>query len=301
MNIKDIVLIILIIISIYLLYKTLLFENFDGSSDIINEIDNQYKKDMDVIRNLTDFSKYIIDNNNIFNIPGYTYTVANNITIKGKLKSNKNIKFLNRTTKIFDIFPKYMVIPWYNNNIPKGWALCDGNRYTIGNDGNALKTDNENNSILTPDLRSRFIVGASNNATSDITPIPFKSEPNGEEKHRLLVNEIPSHQHQYITSIGGGYNSEYTRNLVRRFMHGALYIPPDGLMTSSGIVYHSGFMTNNPYVDPPRKMPINVYLEYLVPGPDEQKTLQFSTGSVGENIPHENMPRYYALFYIIKL
>ena len=44
------------------------------------------------------------------------------------------------------------------NPIPNGWAICDGNKYSLNNNNIAI-IDNTNG-ISTPDLRSRFVLGA---------------------------------------------------------------------------------------------------------------------------------------------
>lgn len=62
------------------------------------------------------------------------------------------------------------IIMWSGSvdQIPEGWALCDGANGT-------------------PDLRDRFIVGAGNNYSIGST--------GGSEKHTLTVDEMPSHNH----------------------------------------------------------------------------------------------------------
>ena len=64
------------------------------------------------------------------------------------------------------------IIPWYGqeSGVPNGWAVCNGLNGT-------------------PDLRSRFIVAAGNGYSIGGT--------GGEEKHKLTVNEMPSHLHSY--------------------------------------------------------------------------------------------------------
>ncbi len=73
--------------------------------------------------------------------------------------------------------PKGGIIMWSGavNQIPAGWALCDG---TNG----------------TPDLRDRFVVGAGNSYAVAAT--------GGEATHTLTVNEMPSHNH-------GGTTGDY--------------------------------------------------------------------------------------------
>ena len=115
-------------------------------------------------------------------------------------------------------FPAGGIIIWSGavNNIPSGWALCDG---TNG----------------TPDLRSRFVLGAGGSYSVGAT--------GGEATHKLTISEMPSHTHSYTYWAGNGggnghtYGSAYTRN----------------------------------------------------------------TSSTGGDQPHNNMPPYYALCYIMKL
>ena len=65
-----------------------------------------------------------------------------------------------------------MILAWSGSvaDIPIGWQLCDG---TNG----------------TPDLRGRFVLG-----TSSSHPM---GQTSGEEKHKLTIDEMPSHNHGY--------------------------------------------------------------------------------------------------------
>ena len=77
--------------------------------------------------------------------------------------------------------------------IPDGWALCDG---TVAN------------GYTTPDLRSRFIVGAGSGTGPGVSTSYAIGDKGGEEKHTLTVNEIPSHQHQVKVKLAG-YDTSY--------------------------------------------------------------------------------------------
>lgn len=66
-----------------------------------------------------------------------TVTVDKNINAKGKIQENG-----------YDLMPKGAIIMWNGSNIPNGWALCDGKNET-------------------PDLRGRFIIGATEKSTNN--------------------------------------------------------------------------------------------------------------------------------------
>ena len=73
-------------------------------------------------------------------------------------------------------FPIGAIVIWSGSvdNIPDGWALCNG--LTV-------------NGLPTPDLRGRFVPGAGNTYAVGAM--------GGEEKHKLTVREMPSHNHTY--------------------------------------------------------------------------------------------------------
>ena len=72
----------------------------------------------------------------------------------------------------YGTIPKGGIIMWRGGttSIPDGWALCNGSNGT-------------------PDLRDRFIVGAGGEY--------YTGQTGGEATHRLTVNEMPSHTHNY--------------------------------------------------------------------------------------------------------
>ena len=98
------------------------------------------------------------------------------------------------------------IIMWSGTiaNIPTGWALCDGT--TV-------------NGRATPDLRSRFIVGATSDASTGVTfnvttgattGAYAVGNTGGETAHQLTIAELASHDHSYSDTTGtgnGGGNS----------------------------------------------------------------------------------------------
>jgi len=97
-----------------------------------------------------------------------TLATSGSTTVKGNLT-------VNGTIRGSGVIPVNGIVMWSGSTVPDGWALCDG---THG----------------TPDLRGRFIVGAGQgNGLSSYTV----GGTGGEEKHKLTVEEMPSHRHSY--------------------------------------------------------------------------------------------------------
>ena len=97
-----------------------------------------------------------------------------------------------RATKFegFGTIPVGGIIMWSGdpNTLPAGWALCDGST-VMG--------------VVTPDLRERFIVGASktplgnpvNNNTTVVGNPYAVNQTGGANQVTLTVNEMPNHNH----------------------------------------------------------------------------------------------------------
>jgi len=154
---------------------------------------------------------------------------------------------------------KGIIVAWSGatSAIPAGWGFCDGTAYTAL-DGTKLQS---------PDLRSKFILGASSpgTPTNNVEPTAEnRGTPNypglwltprqvadqgGEENHTLSIAEMPTHSHGYTSPDAGG----------RNFCYGA---------------------------------GCNLYLS-------QDNGAQ--TAQVGGNGAHNNMPPFFALAYIIKL
>ena len=173
-------------------------EHFDATTDAVNF---QYKMDIDAIRNLGQISKKIMDNPDNLILPA-NISIPNQLNVKGKLTVEGDVVFTNKNNNIMELLPSYMIValqlPPINStgktNIPKGWAICDGQRYSIGADGYALLDPNYG--IQTPDLKGRFILGVG--AGTGLTERKFDDPKGGEETHTLTVDEIPSHNHPNV-------------------------------------------------------------------------------------------------------
>jgi microcystin-dependent protein len=108
--------------------------------------------------------------------------------------------------------PKKGIIMWSGaiNEIPAGWALCDGVERTLP----------DGSKITPPDLRDRFIVGAGNINIGEI---------GGEATHILTIAEMPSHDHGGVTGTPNGSDGAYSSSAD----------------TSSGSSYHHANVTSS--------------------------------------------------------
>jgi len=102
-------------------------------------------------------------------------------------------KDIATTDLIQAAMPAGAIIIWSGSiaTIPTGWQLCDGSNGT-------------------PDLRSRFIVGAGSDTgsytagTNGIgTGYYTPGAIGGEDLHQLIISEMPSHSHRVLESASG--------------------------------------------------------------------------------------------------
>ena len=112
--------------------------------------------------------------------------IAGNLTLGGQVSGNLNVGGKVKESGN-DLLPAGVIVMWSGaaNNIPAGWALCDG--------GSGH-----------PDLRNRFIVGAGGNYSVGST--------GGEDKHVLTAAEMPSHSHS-TTFKTVGYTSSWNGSM----------------------------------------------------------------------------------------
>ena len=160
-----------------------------------------------------------------------------------------------------DTFLKGMIILWYGNtsNIPNGFALCDGTQET-------------------PDLRSRFIIGADADATINGVVLPTTSvtgaaTTTGGSKDATLV----SHQHgpgSYSAVSDGSHSHNYNfrENAFSRTDNDEDHARNTGSAqyTTSEDGAHTHSITG-------------------------------SSSTEGSSATNANLPPYYALCYIMKL
>ena len=158
-------------------------------------------------------------------------------------------------------FPKGMIMLWKGsvNNVPEGWALCDGTKDT-------------------PDLRGRFVLGANPTdwpTTKDASlSVNQMDQKGGVEKHTLIIDEMPRHNHNIISNAD---DDGYCKGTACGFKGSDRRVNdnPANMSISNGLIV----MELKGGSIPPSGTPD-------VDGPGK---------------PHNNMPPYYVLAYIMKM
>ena len=182
------------------------------------------------------------------------------------------------------------IIMWSGTTLPKGWALCNGETQIT-----AL-----GDTIITPDLRGRFVVGW------DLEDGDYNAigEKGGETAHTLTVAEMPEHTHDMDHSHRGsattgnntgiqdwGASRGYPTNYADKIGD-----DPSNYVGTAG---HGGSIfkfKNTTHTNHTHDISINTNNWALTTPADNN-----NTGSTGGTTPHENRPPYYTLAYIIKL
>ncbi len=210
------------------------------------------------------------------------------VTINGPLKSNileaTNLEAnnLNVTGNVNIACFKGIIVMWNGivTNIPKGWAPCDGKTYTIGPNGRFLEISTSTatsaatstaaantNATQTPDLRGRFILGG--------------NVPNGNTTLKDASNTpLPSRN----VGLTGG---------VEKYALTIPEMPP----------HRHNF--GRDYYGTPENEGVDLGNYTNQGATDSSGETTFTGGDPANNYtsakPHENMPPYYVLMYIIKL
>jgi microcystin-dependent protein len=178
--------------------------------------------------------------------------------------------------------PRGLVSMWSGSetNVPDGWQLCDGKPF-LKMDGNAeLKNGNF---VSTPDLRGRFILGSGQPSNTNnmhihggpdtLYPLNDDGSPfyhftvgqtAGTHRHPLTVAEMPSHRHNLTDDEGQQHYAISDFNITPREK------PEVGRYASDG------------------------------PNESGSDTSIKRTQVEGDDQPHNNMPPYYVLAFIIK-
>jgi microcystin-dependent protein len=188
------------------------------------------------------------------------------------------------------------VIAWWRPNsgvgLPAGCVQCDGATYS-----SAQHDFGTGASITVPDLRNRFILGASSTNTdgqagngSDLASgAPGIRGTGGSNSHTLTVAQIGSHSHS-INIGGSGSGStdvqgahSHTHGIAQRWVFNAA-AAPNGLDFNGG----SGALSTGVAGSHSHNVSVSV-------------SVSGTSSSVGGDAAHNNIPLYTGLLYIMKI
>ena len=168
---------------------------------------------------------------------------------------------MERVPSAQDLMPLGSIIMWAYPNIPNGWLPCNGG-YVYGE----MYQDFINlygNAI--PDLRGRFVVGK--DTTTDFDNL---GKTGGERQHTLTTNELPSHSHNFKDYYFSENKNELDLYGITNY---------DKVFQNSDKGGARGVDTDNDSL---------IYYEH-------------ATDTTGNGDPHNILPPYYTLYYIIKV
>lgn len=97
------------------------------------------------------------------------------------------------------VTPAGVIAAFAGSTAPTGWLLCDGKEYDRRTYPELARVFGNGFRFRVPDLRGRFVLGASSAHPA--------GEQGGEEKHTMTTAEMPRHHHQIggeSTQWGGG-------------------------------------------------------------------------------------------------
>jgi microcystin-dependent protein len=178
--------------------------------------------------------------------------------------------------KTGDVMPVGAVIAFGGRNIPNGWLECKGQTISKSQFPDLVEQltgSTSATSAKVPDLRRRFIVGVGANSAHNGFGL---NDTGGEERVTLDVTQMPSHGHEGETTSDGSHSHTGKTHSVDK-----------GTSWSSSTI--KGFVWYNK-ADGTGTIQSN----------GSGHTHSIKTHPTGGGQPHNNLPPYYALRYIIK-
>jgi microcystin-dependent protein len=202
---------------------------------------------------------------------------------------------LNEATSVV-IVPAGTIVAHRDSLAPDGWVVCDG--VTLGPDG-----------IKTPDLRGRFILGAGNYPTGN--SLENNTDANGDFIHRDrldVVNKNFAWANQ--GNSGGDAKNLLTSDNVPEHRHHEFVTnwetpDPHGVRNKN--------LTGNEFVSSRGFHDGMIHTEYWMSGTGAETFSKQEPadglsgkptdvdGNLVTTTPHNNLPPYYSLIYIMKL
>lgn len=172
--------------------KYVFLKNATNASEVFTGTDAEIQIGKITLTDATNALNYTTNPFSTWNATTKTYTSAT---------TNVDANFKSLIEKYS--LPVGVINMWSGSlaNIPRGWCLCDG----------STKTDRDGNTVIVPDLRNKFIVGAGNtysvgntggntsqtvdSGNNSVTPTASFSGTGTVGGHALVRGEIPPHRH----------------------------------------------------------------------------------------------------------
>ncbi len=199
--------------------------------------------------------------------------------------TNNTATFNNLTvTGNFNLIPSGSIIAFNSATAPKGWAVCDGQKYKLDNTGVAVV---DANGIQTPDLRGRFIrssyaLTGNSNEWGDNVPVKISRE--GDIPHNVYNRDDTTNkvgkmmQHKFGDFGGTDWRIQSVSELA----------PHSHNVTSRGSTHDKDARNSEPWFEQGN--------------PDKGlSTWSNSTSVTGSNAGMGIIPPYYVLTYIMKI
>ncbi|MGB0526088.1 MAG: hypothetical protein ACPGJS_24110, partial [Flammeovirgaceae bacterium] len=191
-------------------------------------------------------------------------------------KGKKALLHITDKTPAVAQLPIGSIILWHGdaNHVPDGWQICDGSTYRIGD-----------MAFSTPNLQGRFVVGVGpyqeNRGNTGLAKIYKLDEQGGSSEEVLSSSHLPKHTHKVEGHTGNdGDHEHYWRG---HHIATKAWTGQERQLTAKG--YNSG--------QDPHKVAYK--------GGKHKHKIDLTTSSVGRSAPHNNLPPYYALHYIIRI
>jgi microcystin-dependent protein len=246
-------------------------DNISILHDVVNINGLSIKKESDA-KTILSRKELSLEGSDEVNLKSKNYSLeVDNDSVKIK-KGGKTV--FEVSDLMYKVLPVRAIIMWHGSprDVPKGWAICDGRKITVNG-----------KQETSPDLRSRFIVGASEKGgPNGLSKYGLKDNKGGVEKVKLTKKQMPSHSHSIKIN---------NKNIEKNTNWGNLQLmAPDTYLRGFDGGGKTGYDRKSNNKVWRLKEAINLVHNHTA-----------TIGSDGGNESHENRPPFYALYYIMRV